>query len=479
MKVIVLMQFVAFVATCVANPGHCPKNEGSVGGICVEECSSDSDCLSYQKCCSNGCGHTCLGILRPRIGQKPHVQCPSVDSDSVGICSEECSSDDECEAGEMCCSNGCGHTCVAAVEPPGKPGQCPMEEGRTDSGDTCTNDCGSDGDCGDELKCCSIGCSYVCTEPVRGTNVTKSGDCPVKPLDGFGICSESCSVDVDCHGDMKCCSNGCGHVCMNPTPETELGTCPEVVSGQVGACSEDCSSDEDCPGQQRCCSNGCGHTCTDTAQPIKQGKCPEVPEGVGGICSEDCSSDVDCEGDGKCCSNGCGHACMEPVEIATPKPSGQCPVVQDGALGICSEECSSDSDCEGAQQCCSNGCGHVCMDTTTPVVTTHNMDCRLGENYYNDGDSVPADEDCQTCQCIKGEVICMVRDPCKQEGLFSKALVMPIILSVAGVLLGLALMIVIIRCFLIRETTKRLRYKLMHEVPEFEPIAGASTGNVL
>ena len=42
----------------------------------------------------------------------------------------------------------------------------------------------------------------------------KPGVCP-KPT-GPGICVELCSGDDDCPGKEKCCSNGCGHVCMRP-----------------------------------------------------------------------------------------------------------------------------------------------------------------------------------------------------------------------------------------------------------------------
>ncbi|XP_072025794.1 uncharacterized protein [Amphiura filiformis] len=39
--------------------GMCPSTIGRVG-ICVELCSNDTDCNAIQKCCSNGCGHTCV-----------------------------------------------------------------------------------------------------------------------------------------------------------------------------------------------------------------------------------------------------------------------------------------------------------------------------------------------------------------------------------------------------------------------------------
>ncbi|XP_022088644.1 papilin-like [Acanthaster planci] len=476
MKFFRLVLFVTFIAVWVVSGGHvgqCPAIDGSSRGTCVELCSSDSDCMSHQKCCSNGCGHVCTTVKQPRIGHKPPLQCPPIDSGTVGICTEECSSDDQCKAGKICCSNGCGHACVEPVEPPGKSGKCPAVDERRDSEDNCTDDCGVDADCENDLKCCRIGCNHSCVEPVRDANVTKPGVCPQKPPESFGICSESCDFDGDCPENQKCCSNGCGHACMSPAP-SKLGQCPKVSGGQIGVCSEDCQSDADCPDQQRCCSNGCGHSCMDTTQ-SKPGECPKVPDGLAGICWEGCSSDMDCEGVGKCCSNGCGHVCVDPVVVVTQPPERHCPLVKGDTVGICVDECSSDSDCEAAQKCCSNGCGHVCMDADTTATA---QGCRLGENYYTNGEMVPTSEDCQACHCEEGEVRCSDLEFCGR-GVFNKALVMPLVLSAAGVLLSLALVILIVRCFLIRAASKRSRYKLMHEVPEFEPIPGASTRNAL
>ena len=42
--------------------------------------------------------------------------------------------------------------------------------------------------------------------------------------------------------------------------------------------------------------------------------CPEIPDGTVGVCVNECSSDDDCDAPGHmCCSNGCGHVCMESV----------------------------------------------------------------------------------------------------------------------------------------------------------------------
>ena len=48
-----------------------------------------------------------------------------------------------------------------------------------------------------------------------GTSLYKPGECPPIRADA-GICVEGCSSDNDCGGDMKCCSNGCGHTCQAP-----------------------------------------------------------------------------------------------------------------------------------------------------------------------------------------------------------------------------------------------------------------------
>ena len=41
------------------------------GGICIEECSNDDDCSEGKMCCSNGCGHQCTipYTVRPNLGE--------------------------------------------------------------------------------------------------------------------------------------------------------------------------------------------------------------------------------------------------------------------------------------------------------------------------------------------------------------------------------------------------------------------------
>ena len=42
--------------------GRCPA-PGDGAGICVQECDHDDMCPGERKCCSNGCGTTCMDPL--------------------------------------------------------------------------------------------------------------------------------------------------------------------------------------------------------------------------------------------------------------------------------------------------------------------------------------------------------------------------------------------------------------------------------
>lgn len=47
-------------------PGVCPRRRLGYGR-CAEFCSKDSDCPDKEKCCSNGCGHECMA---PYVGER-------------------------------------------------------------------------------------------------------------------------------------------------------------------------------------------------------------------------------------------------------------------------------------------------------------------------------------------------------------------------------------------------------------------------
>lgn len=141
-------------------------------------------------------------------------------------------------------------------------------------------------------------CCPICP---KGTN--KPGICPTPK--GHGICVSLCNADSDCPFDKKCCSNGCGQVCLS----TEGSGGPCYYKGSMYSdgqrFKDDCNSCSCTNGRVACTKMGCNIE--------KPGKCPRPGTGIFGICVEMCSSDNECSLDLKCCSNGCGHTCQKPA----------------------------------------------------------------------------------------------------------------------------------------------------------------------
>ena len=42
----------------------CPKLSRNQYASCTEDCGSDADCSGEQKCCFNGCGRSCLDVVK-------------------------------------------------------------------------------------------------------------------------------------------------------------------------------------------------------------------------------------------------------------------------------------------------------------------------------------------------------------------------------------------------------------------------------
>ncbi|XP_042786771.1 WAP four-disulfide core domain protein 2 isoform X1 [Panthera pardus] len=91
-----------------------------------------------------------------------------------------------------------------------KTGVCPQLQ----ADQNCTQECQSDAQCADNLKCCQAGCATICHLPDE-----KQGSCPHVNTDfpQLGLCQDQCKVDSQCPGLLKCCYNGCGKVsCITP-----------------------------------------------------------------------------------------------------------------------------------------------------------------------------------------------------------------------------------------------------------------------
>ncbi|KAK1331298.1 hypothetical protein QTO34_009250 [Cnephaeus nilssonii] len=72
---------------------------------------------------------------------------------------------------------------------------------------------------GMEMACARTPLLQDCTKTIVCFRATKTWSLPQVPKGTFGICVERCSGDASCPKGMKCCSNGCGHVCKAALPE--------------------------------------------------------------------------------------------------------------------------------------------------------------------------------------------------------------------------------------------------------------------
>lgn len=65
----------------------------------------------------------------------------------------------------------------------------------------------------------------------RETN--KPGECPRLSQPEGENCGRECYTDADCREDNKCCSNGCGFVCVRPTQPTSRPRPPVTAAPPV------------------------------------------------------------------------------------------------------------------------------------------------------------------------------------------------------------------------------------------------------
>ncbi|KAK7108469.1 hypothetical protein V1264_016205 [Littorina saxatilis] len=268
------------------------------------------------------------------------------------------------------------------------------------------------------VTCANMRCSTGgCEDTPSGPKCVKPGKCPATKKGTFGICLEACSSDASCSGDEKCCSNGCGHVCLDPVTDDVTTMKPVVTSCMMMKCSA-------------------GHVCVDhvtggRCEPVtRPGTCPLVlcAVRVNGTtkCLDTCDVDTDCKDSGHKCCNQCGckrcvkafnlnvgcaatlcikgTKCVETPTGAkcvndTVKP-GDCPVMACPLIAsltkpTCTADgyCDSDADCDGSKKCCKgcNGCGK-CYEPPKPP-SCDDKDCKPGY------------------ECVMNQVLC-VRAPC-------------------------------------------------------------------
>jgi hypothetical protein len=85
--------------------------------IPVAGCSLDEDCQAGQMCCSNGCTRVCVVPDSIPYYSVP-LECPAPTvPDFVSTCDISCTDNSACGNNQLCCQNGgCGRHCTAAVQ---------------------------------------------------------------------------------------------------------------------------------------------------------------------------------------------------------------------------------------------------------------------------------------------------------------------------------------------------------------------------
>jgi hypothetical protein len=399
----------------------CPSADEAITeeSPCPTECYSDTLCESNATLCcpTSNCGRQCLaGVTVPHT--PPVLACPDADPDTAGTCTEFCSSDSDCVTdGEICCSNGCGHTCVSGT--PVTPicrGILESRNGTQPRIGEYVPQCEEDGRFA-ETQCHSSTGYCWCVRPATGEpvgtamsrqpqcNSCSHNDQVYYPRDTFPDDCNTCTCFED--GTFACTEIGCG-------PSPLFFSCPVLEDDAVGICSEECSSDEDCNSDQKCCSNGCGHTCMDRVPlpfipPPRH--CPEEYESA--VCDlQECTDSCD-DHRQLCCQNSCGSRLCVDGEL----PQSPCTDTVNGLtggvlLGQYIPQCNEETGAFNGLQCSSHYCW--CVDPRSGEPTTDMREsghvgelectrCSVNGEMYDHQEIVETDG-CTVSKCVAGEI---------------------------------------------------------------------------
>uniref|UniRef100_A0A915K7B8 WAP domain-containing protein n=1 Tax=Romanomermis culicivorax TaxID=13658 RepID=A0A915K7B8_ROMCU len=290
-------------------------------------------------------------------------QCPPADIDSPGSCVALCSGDEECGAGTLCCSNGCGTQCVdpvtnSTVKPikvtkrkllrttviaEAPPATATVETEKLVTKDPSVHD--SSSSLSKEGKFTSPSFDSVFSPKRPGGTGCPRGE-PLRHVDGNILVCGSDIGDFACPSSYACTldhfrnSFVCCLLDVALFQEDERPTvtrCPdgsEPLAGGRLTCSDSisgsCPHDSTCTSGV-CCPNAGSQVFANTPTPrnsdlglpdglppqlpppIKPGQCPAPVLPPSANCPNECRLDTDCNGSLKCCFTGCGAKCAEPI----------------------------------------------------------------------------------------------------------------------------------------------------------------------
>ncbi|CAC5424796.1 unnamed protein product [Mytilus coruscus] len=382
--------------------GTCPAIGNHTVGTCVEECSGDYNCTGNQKCCSNGCGHVCMDPSDSNIPSyefeitiKFDIPWEAEYTDKTSVKYQNLTRE---ILKQMTIASGNFSSYIDYMK---------IKELRQGSvyvvfeikyyiqltaSDIISGTLGfvnaARMDPKSELDLIkAIDTDHIYVKIITGNSeVNKPGNCPT--LMGVGICLQNCSSDSHCAGDQKCCSNGCGHVCMDPAPEEKSGKFNITIRFVLDWMPE---YREENSTFKTTLSSELNRIIASSELKTYLMYIKVVTLRPGSIiagCEAEFNMQITEQKLETTMKTRIEEIQFDPeytilqkwsdlsVEILQGMPEenkpGNCPTSM--GVGICLQNCSSDSHCTGDQKCCSNGCGHVCMDpvfdVTTPSTTT-------------------------------------------------------------------------------------------------------------
>jgi len=207
-------------AVCTPNPTgdcewlmpSCPPDTKTVS------CTTDADCPTGTACaCANPSCHfngTCTN-------DTASILCPDIECAPLTF--ESCMIDADCPAGTVC---------------------------------SCANpSCNINGTCRNpaiKILCQNIGCFLIAS---ANTGCMKNADCPTGTV--CSCANPSCNMNGTCRNPnvrIMCPLIACAQA-------GKVGTCPVSTTVSCSGAASTCSSDMECPDDKKCCDNDCGFNC--------------------------------------------------------------------------------------------------------------------------------------------------------------------------------------------------------------------------
>ncbi|MFZ9886798.1 MAG: hypothetical protein ACO3JL_04775 [Myxococcota bacterium] len=308
----------------------------------------------------------------------------AIESDGgvAGDSSDACTSDGECELGELCIQSACAAGCRDSRDCPAVSPACALDAAENGLCVQCTD---AAAHCAPSEVCADYGCRIACaTENVGCTDgvcdveagycvgCLEDSHCPTGEICEGRSCIEGCRDDRDCPEGLICddnqqCVGGCDPVndtcpvgahCDVATRSCVVGcngdddrclegdVCVDEQGGAGWRCRAACDNDNPCPADRTClagvCRDGCQSSddCTSLAAPV----CDETI-GTPGRCVA-CLVDEDCPGvsQGVTC-NVPARTCVAPCVAFSQGATPSCPLGGVCEDGIRCVECLADADC--------------------------------------------------------------------------------------------------------------------------------------